>query len=149
MRDMVQNHLLQLLCLTAMEPPQSLESDTLRDEKLKVLKALRPMSATDVQNHSIRGQYVAGSIHGEAVPGYSDELGRESDTETFVALRASIDNWRWAGVPFYLRTGKRMQQRYSEIVIQFRAVPHDVFSTARLVSEARHLNQTDWCSLTT
>ena len=130
MRDMVQNHLLQLLCLTAMEPPQSLESDTLRDEKLKVLKALRPMSATDVQNHSIRGQYVAGSIHGEAVPGYSDELGRESDTETFVALRALIDNWRWAGVPFYLRTGKRMQQRYSEIVIQFRAVPHDVFSTA-------------------
>ena len=79
--------------------------------------------AVDVQNHSVRGHYVAGSIHGEAVPGYADELGRESDTETFVALRAMIDNWRWAGVPFYLRTGKRMQERYSEIVIQFRAVP--------------------------
>jgi len=132
MRDMVQNNLLQLLCLTAMEPPQSLESDTLRDEKLKVLRALRPMSSADVQQHTVRGQYAAGSIQGEAVPGYAEELGHESGTETFVAMRAMIDNWRWADVPFYLRTGKRMQERYSEIVIQFRAVPHDVFANAAL-----------------
>ena len=130
MRDMVQNHLLQLLCLTAMEPPQNLESDTLRDEKLKVLKALRPISEQDVALNTVRGQYVSGSIDGEAVKGYADELGKKSETETFVALKAMIDNWRWAEVPFYLRTGKRMQERYSEIVVQFRNVPHDIFTNA-------------------
>ena len=130
MRDMVQNHLLQLLCLTAMEPPHSLDSDVLRDEKLKVLRSLRPMSPQDVARQTVRGQYQEGLIDGEPVESYQAELGEGSMTETFVALKAYIDNWRWAGVPFYLRTGKRMQGRYSEIVVQFRPMPHDIFSNA-------------------
>lgn len=125
LRDMVQNHLLQLLCLVAMEPPRAFEADAIRDEKLKVLRALGSIDAAAM----VRGQYQAGAIAGEPVSGYGDELGAPSTTETFVALRAAVENWRWAGTPFYLRTGKRLQRRTSEIVIAFRAVPHNIFPT--------------------
>ena len=124
LRDMVQNHLLQLLCLVAMEPPLDLEPDTVRDEKIKVLRALRPITPKNVRDATVRGQYGKGASDGEAVPGYLDELGKQSNTETFVAIKANIDNWRWKGVPFYLRTGKRMAERYSEIIIQFKEVAH-------------------------
>ncbi len=127
LRDMVQNHLLQLLCLVAMEPPQSMNHDDIRNEKIKVLKSLRPIDAASVEGVTVRGQYAAGAIGGEAVPGYAEELGEESNTETFVALRADIDNWRWNGTPFYLRTGKRLPRKASEIVIQFRGVAHSIF----------------------
>jgi glucose-6-phosphate 1-dehydrogenase len=127
MRDMLQNHMLQLLCLTAMEPPSQFDPSAVRNEKLKVLRALRPIGAADVATHSVAGQYTGGAIDGVVVPGYRDELGHASHTETFVALRAHVDNWRWSGVPFYLRTGKRMQRRCTEIYIQFRAVPHSIF----------------------
>lgn len=129
LRDMVQNHLLQLLCLVAMEPPISLDADTVRDEKIKVIRSLKPILPENVGQQTVRGQYVEGQIHGAAVPDYLLEGdGSASRTETFVALRAEIDSWRWAGVPFYLRTGKRLALRYSEIVIQFRQVPHSIFS---------------------
>jgi glucose-6-phosphate 1-dehydrogenase len=126
---MVQNHLLQLLCLVAMEPPAALDAAAVRDEKLKVLKALRPIVAGDVASKTVRGQYRAGAVAGEAVKGYAEEVeaGAASRTETFVVVKAEIGNWRWAGVPFYLRTGKRLPVRVSEIVIQFRAVPHSIF----------------------
>jgi glucose-6-phosphate 1-dehydrogenase len=128
-RDMVQNHILQLLTLVAMEPPASLDPDSVRNEKVKVLRSLRPISSGEVERKTVRGQYRAGVTEGRAVPGYADEPGgRTSNTETFVALCAHIDNWRWAGVPFYLRTGKRMALRCSEIVIQFRDVPHSIFA---------------------
>jgi glucose-6-phosphate 1-dehydrogenase len=128
LRDMVQNHLLQLLCLVAMEPPTQIDMDAVRDEKLKVLLALRPMTPDDVARSTVRGQYRSGLAGGSAVPGYLDDLNAASSgTETFVALKAQVDNWRWAGVPFYLRTGKRMHARSSEIVIQFRPVPHSIF----------------------
>jgi glucose-6-phosphate 1-dehydrogenase len=129
LRDMVQNHLLQLLCLVAMEPPAALDAAAVRDEKLKVLKALRPIVAGDVASKTVRGQYRAGAVAGEAVKGYAEEVeaGAASRTETFVVVKAEIGNWRWAGVPFYLRTGKRLPVRVSEIVIQFRAVPHSIF----------------------
>lgn len=126
LRDMVQNHLLQLMCLVAMEPPSSLEADPVRTEKLKVLRALKPVTQDNVARCVVRGQYKAGLVDGEPVAGYAEELGHRSATETFVALRAGIDNWRWAGVPFYLRTGKRMAGRRSEIIVQFKPVPHDV-----------------------
>ncbi|SMF10679.1 glucose-6-phosphate dehydrogenase [Pseudobacteriovorax antillogorgiicola] len=130
LRDMVQNHLLQLLCLVAMEPPSSMDADAVRDEKLKVLKSLRTITSDEVNQKTVRGQYRPGAVNGKPVPGYIDEGGdgADSNTETFVALRAEIDNWRWAGVPFYLRTGKRMPVRYSEIVIQFKSVPHSIFN---------------------
>jgi glucose-6-phosphate 1-dehydrogenase len=124
LRDMVQNHMLQLLALVAMEPPASFDATAIRDEKVKVLRSLRPLTAAD----SVTGQYRAGAIAGQAVPGYDEELGKPSATETFVALRAHIDNWRWKGVPFYLRTGKRLPERKTEIVIQFRPVPHSIFA---------------------
>ncbi|AXQ29398.1 glucose-6-phosphate dehydrogenase [Solimonas sp. K1W22B-7] len=126
LRDMMQNHLLQLLCIVAMEPPTSIDADAMRDEKLKVLRALRPMSAKDVAAQTVRGQYRAGAVGGAAVPGYLEEEGipAGSETETFVAIKAQVDNWRWAGVPFYLRTGKRMQERLAQIVVTFRDVPH-------------------------
>lgn len=129
LRDMVQNHFLQLLCLVAMEPPASLTEDMIRNEKIKVLRALRPITAADVKESTVRGQYRAGAIDGRPVPGYLEELGGRSAsrTETLVALKAEVENWRWAGVPFYLRTGKRMPTRCSEIIIQFKAVPHSVF----------------------
>ena len=122
-RDMLQNHLAQLMCLVAMEPPQSYDANCVRDEKLKVLKALRPIEAADV----VRGQYASGLVAGEKVAAYRDEVGRATDTETFVALKAGIDNWRWAGVPFYLRTGKRLPVRESQIVVRFKNVPHVIF----------------------
>ena len=128
LRDMVQNHMLQLLCLVAMEPPASLEPDAVRDEKLKVLRALRPIDAQNAAQLSVRGQYRAGAAEARAVPGYLEEVGRDSRTETFVALKAEVGNWRWAGVPFYLRTGKRLTERVSEIVVTFRAIPHSIFS---------------------
>ena len=128
LRDMVQNHILQLVCLTAMEAPSSLHHDAVRDEKIKVLRALRPIGADDVRSSTVRGQYSAGAIKGATVPGYDDELGHtESHTETFVALKLEIDNWRWSNVPFYVRTGKRLKDKHSEIVVQFQDVPHSIF----------------------
>ena len=127
MRDMLQNHLLQLLCLVAMEPPARFEPTAVRNEKIKVLRSLRAIGRDDVASESVAGQYSAGAIDGVAVPGYAHELGRDSRTETFVALRAHVDNWRWSGVPFYLRTGKRLPARCTEIYIQFRKVPYSIF----------------------
>ncbi|MGW4248552.1 glucose-6-phosphate dehydrogenase [Nocardia sp. NPDC004722] len=128
LRDMVQNHLLQLLCLVAMEPPARLEPEAVRNEKLKVLQALRPLKGTEVQRNTVRGHYAAGVVGGQFVPGYSEELdGTPSTTETFVAIRAEVRNWRWSGVPFYLRTGKRLDRTAAEIIVQFRGVPHSVF----------------------
>lgn len=132
LRDMVQNHILQLLCLVAMEAPHDLDSDDVRDEKLKVLRSLKPINTSNVEQKTVRGQYRAGAVNGKAVPGYLDELPDKtsSTTETFVVVKAEIDNWRWAGVPFYLRTGKRMAARQSEIIIQFKAVPYSMFGDA-------------------
>jgi glucose-6-phosphate 1-dehydrogenase len=131
LRDMVQNHILQLLCLVAMEPPARLDADEVRDEKLKVLRALKPIADALSSQAVVRGQYRAGASAGGAVPGYLEELGADtSTTETFVALKAEIQNWRWAGVPFYLRTGKRLAERVSDIVICFRQVPHSVFDAS-------------------
>ncbi|HKQ94149.1 MAG TPA: glucose-6-phosphate dehydrogenase [Aestuariivirgaceae bacterium] len=127
LRDMVQNHMIQLLCLVAMEAPQRFEADAVRDEKMKVLRGLRPLRGHDVHTHVVRGQYSAGAISGVAVPGFAEEVGAPTQAETFVAIKASIDNWRWAGVHFYLRTGKRLPHRVSEIVVQFRNVPHSIF----------------------
>ena len=123
LRDMVQNHMLQLLALTAMEPPASLDATDIRDEKVKVLRALRPVADGDV----VTGKYIEGAVQGDAVKSYESDLGKASDTETFVAIKAYVDNWRWQGVPFFLRTGKRLPERRSEIVIQFKPVPHNVF----------------------
>ncbi len=128
LRDMVQNHMLQLLSLIAMEPPATYDATAIRDEKVKVLRSLRPIAAADVKTHTVIGQYRAGAVGGEAVPGYADELDRPSTTETFVAVKAHVDNWRWAGVPFYLRTGKRLPTRQSEIAIRFKALPHSIFT---------------------
>ena len=128
LRDMVQNHILQLLCLVAIETPASISADAVRDEKLKVLKALQPIDERNAAAVTVRGQYRAGATADGAVPGYLDELhSRASTTETFVAIKAEIGNWRWAGVPFYLRTGKRLPSRVSEIVVTFHPVPHSVF----------------------
>ena len=127
LRDMLQNHMLQLLCLVAMEPPSDLDPDSVRNEKVKVLRSLRPITPEEVERVTVRGQYVAGVSEGEAVKGYDEERGADSDTETFVAIRADIDNWRWAGVPFFMRTGKRLPEKRTEIVIQFKPVPHSIF----------------------
>ncbi|MFC4763083.1 glucose-6-phosphate dehydrogenase [Dyella koreensis] len=131
LRDMVQNHILQLLCMVAMEPPSSLSPDAVRDEKLKVLRSLKPIDESNAAQLTVRGQYRAGAAEGQSVPGYLEELdGGKSNTETFVALKAEIENWRWAGVPFYLRTGKRLPERVSEIVVVFKAVPHSIFGAS-------------------
>ena len=130
LRDMVQNHMLQLLCLVAMEPPSDMEPDSVRNEKVKVLRSLRPVTRGDVQTVSVRGQYTPGVASGAAVDGYEAERGQPTGTETFVALRADIDNWRWAGVPFFLRTGKRLPERRTQIAIQFKPVPHSIFEGA-------------------
>ncbi|MCA0424210.1 MAG: glucose-6-phosphate dehydrogenase [Proteobacteria bacterium] len=131
MRDMVQNHLLQLLCLIAMEPPPTLHADSVRDEKLKILKSLDPITVANVNQLTVRGQYRAGVSGGASAPSYLEDLGApESRTETFVAIKAGIGNWRWAGVPFYLRTGKRLATRLSDIVITFRVIPHSVFDAS-------------------
>lgn len=129
LRDMVQNHMLQLLCLLAMESPISLDADAVRDEKLKVLRALRRLEPHEVNTFTVRGQYVAGAAEGRPVPGYLSDIGstERSMTETFVALKAQVNSWRWAGVPFYLRTGKRLPRKMSEIVVQFRTPPFSVF----------------------
>lgn len=139
-RDIVQNHLLQLLCLTAMEPPLSLDADDVREEKIKILRALKSFTPKSALKNTVRGQYVAGHINNQPVPGYKDKLPdelKDSTTETFVAIKTEIDNWRWAGVPFYLRTGKRMAKRCSEIVLQFKPLPHNVFGDG--IQEANRL----------
>ncbi len=129
MRDMVQNHMLQLLSVIAMEPPINFDADAVRDEKVKVLRAIRSIKPDEVEKYTVRGQYGPGWVAGEAVPGYRQEpkVNPDSMTETFVAVKLLIDNWRWAGVPFYLRTGKRMPRRVTEIAIQFKSVPHPLF----------------------
>jgi glucose-6-phosphate 1-dehydrogenase len=129
LRDMLQNHLLQILTFIAMEPPANLEAASIHSEKIKVLKALRPITTNNVEEKTVRGQYSAGYLKGQAVPGYLEEEGANSDsrTETFVAIRVDIDNWRWAGVPFYLRTGKRMPNKRTEIVVYFKQLPHNIF----------------------
>ncbi|MDB5562630.1 MAG: Glucose-6-phosphate 1-dehydrogenase [Hyphomicrobiales bacterium] len=142
LRDMIQNHMLQLLCLVAMEPPASDDANALRDEKLKVLRSLKPITGDAVSKFTVRGQYRGVSSETASVKGYQDELPPEkkgSKTETFVALKAEIENWRWAGVPFYFRTGKRMASRVSEIVIQFRAIPHSMFDHAEGAPRANKL----------
>jgi len=134
LRDIVQNHLLQLVCLVAMEPPASLEPNAVRDEKVKVLRSLRRIGSDEVERQTVRGQYRKGFADGAVVPGYCEETGgTKSNTETFVALAAHVDNWRWADVPFYLRTGKRMAVRSTEIVVQFRCVPHSIFPKGELL----------------
>ncbi|MHB8477322.1 MAG: glucose-6-phosphate dehydrogenase [Steroidobacteraceae bacterium] len=140
LRDMVQNHLLQLLCIMAMEPPASSDPDAVRDEKLKVLRALRPLRDRDVLTKTVRGQYKAGAVRGAPVPGYLEEadIAPDSSTETFAAVKAEIDTWRWAGVPFYLRTGKRLADRLTELVVTFDEVPHPIFEkppTTRTANE--------------
>ncbi len=128
LRDMVQNHILQLLCLVAMEAPSSMDAESVRDEKLKVLRSLKPITAANADTVTVRGQYKSGAAAGGPVRGYLEELeGGVSNTETFVALKAEIANWRWAGVPFYLRTGKRLAARMSEIAITFKPIPHSIF----------------------
>ena len=129
LRDMVQNHLLQLLCLTAMEPPTGLDADAIRDEKVKVLRSLRPIEGAEVSEHVIRGQYGAGAINGKRVAAYRDEanVNPESMTETFVALQINVDNWRWAGVPFFVRVGKRLPKGGTEIAVHFKSVPPVLF----------------------
>jgi glucose-6-phosphate 1-dehydrogenase len=130
LRDMVQNHLLQILCLIAMEPPVSIQSESVRDEKLKVLKSLAPFTKENIVTNSVRGQYLDGISKGAPACSYLNEEGVDSNnnTETFVALKLEINNWRWSGVPFYLRTGKRMHSKSSEIVVRYKAVPHNIFS---------------------
>ncbi len=140
MRDMVQNHLLQLLCLVAMEPPTYVGRETVRDEKLKVLQALKPLVGSEVDRCVVAGQYRPGLVEGQPVASYQTDAERPgSTTETFVAIKAEVQNWRWAGVPFYLRTGKRMEQRFSEIVIQFKDVPHPMFPGSEGTSEPNRL----------
>ena len=134
LRDMVQNHVLQLLCLVAMEPPARLDPDAVRDEKAKVLHSLRQIRPADAALRTVRGQYVEGRIGGEMVPGYTSESGGgASGTETFVAIEAEVQNWRWEGVPFYLRTGKRLADRHTQIIIQFKCVPHSAFGQGDLI----------------
>ena len=130
LRDMLQNHLLQLLCIVAMEPPASISSDAVRDAKLQVLRSLKRFTPTTLAQNIVRGQYRAGHVEGQPVPSYRDEpdAPEKSSTETFVALKAEIDTWRWAGVPFYLRTGKRMADRLAEIVVRFKPIPHSIFN---------------------
>ncbi len=130
LRDMLQNHLLQLLCIVAMEPPTSIAPDAVRDAKLQVLRSLKRFTPTTLSQNIVRGQYRAGYVDGQPVPGYRDEPGapKQSKTETFVAMKAEIDTWRWAGVPFYLRTGKRMADRLAEIVVRFKTIPHSIFN---------------------
>lgn len=132
MRDMVQNHLLQILTMIAMAPPATLSDDDIRNEKIKVLKALRPINKDNVHENTVRGQYIAGTIQGHNVPDYLKEEGAnpQSDTETFVAIRADIDNWRWAGVPFYLRAGKRLPSKTSEVVIYFKRPAINLFKSS-------------------
>ena len=141
LRDMVQNHLLQLLSIVAMEPPHSMDSDSVRDEKLRVLRALKPVNLPDIPKIAVRGQYHAGVIRGQPVPAYATERGvaPDSRTETFAALKVEIENWRWAGVPFFLRTGKRLADRIAEIVVNFRPVPHSALGASALRAGSNRL----------
>jgi len=139
LRDMIQNHLMQLLCLIAMEPPCSIDANSIRDEKVKVLRSFREMSDEDIKEKTVRAQYIAGSSEGQSVPGYLDGDLKQSDTETFAAIRVDIDNWRWNNVPFYIRSGKRMQKRNSEIVIQFKSIPHSIFDKEKSSISANSL----------
>ena len=139
LRDMVQNHMLQLVALVAMEPPAHFNATDVRDEKVKVLRSLRSIDRTTAATHTVTGQYVAGVVRGAMVRGYVDELGTPSSTETFVAVKAHVDNWRWKGVPFYLRTGKRLPNRQSEIFIQFRQVPHSIFESRGALAQPNKL----------
>jgi len=140
LRDMVQNHILQLLCLVAMEPPAHMDADSVRDEKLKVLRSLKPIDDANAGTMTVRGQYRAGAGPDGPVPGYASEVeNTHSTTETFVAIKAEISNWRWAGVPFYLRTGKRLAERVSEIVVAFRAIPHSIFDAGAGALEQNQL----------
>ena len=140
LRDMVQNHLMQLVCLVAMEPPSNLDDDAVRDEKIKVLRSLRPVTVDDVKHSTVRAQYDSGASGQQVVKGYVDELGSDSTTETFVALKLEIDNWRWSGVPFYLRTGKRLPVKHSEILIQFKPVPHSIFDAVNYETQPNQLS---------
>ena len=135
LRDMVQNHMLQLLALIAMEAPADFDATNVRDEKVKVLRSLRTVAADEM----VRGQYGSGAVGGEAVASYEEDFGQSSDAETFVALKAHVDNWRWQGVPFYLRTGKRLSERRSEIIVQFKSVPHNIFAKRGGKLEANRL----------
>jgi len=130
LRDMVQNHILQLLCLVAMEPPYSLEPDVVRNAKMEVLRCLRPITGKEVEQYTVRAQYSEGSVHGSPVPGYRREKGinPDSTTETYVAAKCFVDNWRWSGVPFYLRTGKALPLRTSEVAVQFKEIPRILFN---------------------
>ena len=141
LRDMLQNHILQLLCLVAMEPPASQHHDDIRNEKLKVLRSLKPITASNVKRVTARGQYSGGAIDGKVVNSFFDDLDDDSpsNTETFVAIKAEIDNWRWSGTPFYLRTGKRMATKCSEIVVQFKPVAHSIYSAESGELEANRL----------
>lgn len=141
LRDMVQNHLLQIVGLTAMEPPSSLDSDSIRNETLKVMQSLRPIAESEVGKSVIRGQYLASVIRGEHIPGYRDEkdVAPASRTETYVAMKFYIDNWRWGGVPFYIRTGKRLPTRVTEIVIHFKATPHYLFAKSEVCTSGNQL----------
>jgi glucose-6-phosphate 1-dehydrogenase len=142
LRDMIPNHLFQLVALIGMEPPSSLDADAIRDEQVKLLRSIRPYAIDDVPKRAVRGQYAKGTIDGKPVSGYREEpkVGRNSSTETFAALELEIDNWRWADVPFYLRTGKRMARRHTEIVIQYRRAPHLLFrNTAITACQANQL----------
>ncbi len=132
LRDMVTNHLLQLLTLTAMEPPVALDANALRDQKVQLLRAMHPMTVDEVKQRTVRGQYAAGTVDGRRVPGYRDEAGvkSQSDTETYAAIDFRIDNWRWEGVPFYVRTGKRLSRRHTEVVVHFKHTPQALFSRA-------------------
>jgi glucose-6-phosphate 1-dehydrogenase len=135
LRDMVQNHLLQLLCLVAMEPPVTFGADHVRDEKTKVLRAVHPIALDEVDRVAVRGQYERGTVDGQPVPGYREEPGvaAGSTTETYAAVRLEVSNWRWAGVPFYLRSGKRLPSRVTEITLQFRRPPHLLFGSASVL----------------
>lgn len=134
LKDMVQNHLLQILCMVAMEAPASFKSEEIRNRKVDVLRAIRRIRPEEVQRYAVRGQYSEGWLQGKKVPGYREEEGvsPKSNTETFVAVKFFLDNWRWQGVPFYLRTGKRMQEKHSSITIQFKPVPHSTFSDGQV-----------------
>ncbi len=138
LRDMMQNHILQLLCLIAMEPPYSLETDVVRNARMEVLRSLHPIRGKDVEKVTVRAQYAHGTINGQDVPGYRREEGVRSDstTETYVALRCYVENWRWSGVPFYLRTGKAMPRRATEIAVQFKDIPEILFNAASQMRQA-------------
>ncbi len=149
---MIQNHLFQVFSLVAMEPPASLEPDAIRDEKSKVMRAVRPITSQDVDRYAVRGQYAPGSIEGRPVVGYREESGvnSESSTETYAALKLLVDNWRWADVPFYLRSAKRMPRRVTEVTVQFRRAPHLLFRNSGPLepnSLALHLQPDEGISL--